>query len=269
MSCGWPGALRARPEWQDEGICERLELKLWLFPTSAVDDEAGLRLTEKNSCSQGVPHLQDVSHLQLGHLPSRLKDPRVVTAQEAQPEDMAMKARVRERRGAFARWASQETEEGMTGASKEIVSERFAAQAAAPKEPYRLRGELAVGSPVAIVYVVGSEVSTDSVVQPSDKEGRAELARQIGRFIWRSLAEEYTESSGRDRLQLRNRVYAIFADYYGARLSQPRVTREYQVVASSCKRGPSCGQSVFIGFATEWEAQLAFEEAGVAWPGLS
>eukprot|EP00435_Cladocopium_sp_Y103_P032167 s145_g8.t1 len=61
--------------------------------------------------------------------------------------------------------------------------------------------------------VVGSEISTDSVVQPSDKEGRAELACQIGRFIRRSLAGEYTGSSGRDRLQLRNRVYAIFADY--------------------------------------------------------
>ena len=30
-------------------------LRLWLFPTSAVDDEAGLRLTEKISCQLGFP----------------------------------------------------------------------------------------------------------------------------------------------------------------------------------------------------------------------
>ena len=44
--------------------------------------------------------------------------------------------------------------------------------------------------------------------------------------------------------------------------------KEFGTVAQICKRGASCGESIFIGFATRWEAQLACEEAGIEWPGI-
>ncbi len=101
----------------------------------------------------------------------------------------------------------------------------------------------------------------------ADHEGRAALAREIGRFLVRCLEGSNRGQSGRARLKLPSRLYLILADYSGNRLSEPRVVRDFATASSICKRGPSCGQSIFVGFATEWEAKLACEEAGIAWPG--
>lgn len=112
-------------------------------------------------------------------------------------------------------------------------------------------------------------IPTSDIVATSDKEGRAELARHIGRFLRASFEGRRTGSSGRDRLQLRSRLYVALADYQGRRLPKPQVFREFASLAALCKRGPSVGDSVFVGFATEWEARLALEEGGFPWPAQS
>eukprot|EP00438_Fugacium_kawagutii_P015962 Skav227099 [mRNA] locus=scaffold199:49523:51667:+ [translate_table: standard] len=111
---------------------------------------------------------------------------------------------------------------------------------------------------------IASEAGT--VIASSDKEGRAELARHIGRFLRASFEGRHFGSSGRDRLSLRSRLYVALVDYHGVRFPEPRVYREFSSLSLVCKRGPSAGQSVFVGFATEWEARLALEEAEFAWP---
>ena len=104
------------------------------------------------------------------------------------------------------------------------------------------------------------------VIETADHEGRAALAKEIGRFLVRCLEGSNRGSSGRSRLKLQSRLYLILADYSGNRVDL-RVVRDFATASSICKRGPSCGQSIFVGFATEWEAKLACEEAGIAWPG--
>lgn len=108
--------------------------------------------------------------------------------------------------------------------------------------------------------------ASGAVVPTSDKEGRASLARQIGRFLRASYEGRHFGSSGRDRLQLRSRLCVALVDYQGNRFSQPQVYREFSALSAVCKRGPSVGDSVFVGFATEWEAKLALEAGGFAWP---
>lgn len=108
--------------------------------------------------------------------------------------------------------------------------------------------------------------ASDSVVAPSDKEARAELARQIGRFLRSAYEGSPFGTSGRDRLSLRSRLYIALADYHGSKFRAPRLYREFSQVAALCKRGPSLGQSIFVGFATEWEARLALEEGRFDWP---
>ena len=115
-----------------------------------------------------------------------------------------------------------------------------------------------------------SVITTESppFIAASDKEGRAELARQIGRFFKDSVAGRYTGTSGRDRLQLRSRLYVALVDYHGVRFPKPKIYRDFDFssLAAACKRGPSVGQSVFVGFATEWEPRLALEEVEFPWP---
>lgn len=72
---------------------------------------------------------------------------------------------------------------------------------------------------------------------------------------------------GLRRLSCQSRLYLILADFEG-NLVAPRAVKEFGTVAQICKRGPSCGDSIFIGFATQWEAQLACDEAGIDWPGI-
>ena len=103
-------------------------------------------------------------------------------------------------------------------------------------------------------------------IDPTSHEQRAELARGCGRFLRRCLDGVNRGSSGRDRLSLQNRGYVILADHSGALLPEARYVTSFAEVKSVCKVGQDCGRSIFLGFATQWEARLALETAGVPLP---
>lgn len=105
-----------------------------------------------------------------------------------------------------------------------------------------------------------------SPVDPSDQEGRRVLAEQIGRFLGRAARGENRGSSGRDRLRLSNRCYLIIADFEGVRLDPPIYTQQFSEVRSRCKRGPACGNSIFVGLPSRWEAEVAARESGLPLP---
>lgn len=105
-----------------------------------------------------------------------------------------------------------------------------------------------------------------SVIQPEDQTGREELARHIGRFLRRGVAGEFRGSSGRDRLRLQNRYYLICKDFYGTVFEEPIFASSFTEVRNQCKRGSDCGASLFVGFATLWEARIATLEAGFPLP---
>ena len=65
---------------------------------------------------------------------------------------------------------------------------------------------------------------------------------------------------------MQNRYYIVCADFNGRRLPDPLFVDNFASVKHLCKRGPSAGDSIFVGVATKWEAKLVFEAAGFRIP---
>lgn len=107
---------------------------------------------------------------------------------------------------------------------------------------------------------VGSAVSTE------DHHGRLRLARACGEFLRRAVQEDYRGPSGRDRLRLQSRLYVVVADFEGVIFDPVKVCHRFSEVRELCKRQSACGRSVFIGFATRWEAEAAVAAGGFRWP---
>lgn len=96
---------------------------------------------------------------------------------------------------------------------------------------------------------------------------RVEAAKETGRFFLRCLGGGSRGLSGRERVQLPNRIYVLVRDIEGKISTSPvRVYKSYNQLHPFVKRGQSLGDSVFAGFPSKWEAQLAVETAGYGWP---
>lgn len=106
---------------------------------------------------------------------------------------------------------------------------------------------------------------------PSDLE-REEAAKETGRFFRRCCQGEYRGDSGRSRIKLPNHFYVLVKGFGGELYQEPvRVFRSYQDIRPFVSH-PNTGKfdnSVFAGFHTQWEAQLAVAEAGYGWPAAS
>ena len=125
--------------------------------------------------------------------------------------------------------------------------------------------------PGSSVGTLGTETSawshlTRSPISVEDHEGRLELAKQIGSFLKRANSGVHRGSSGRDRLSLQSRYYVVVRDFEGVEHQPPLWFDRFAPVRDRCKRGPNTGQSVFIGFPTQWEARVALLEAGFPLP---
>lgn len=114
--------------------------------------------------------------------------------------------------------------------------------------------------------VVTSVASQSTYITAEDTEERLELAKECGRFLKRAYTGVHRGSSGRDRLRLASKLYVVLADFSGKKFEQPRVFDKFSEVRDLCKRGADAGSSIFIGFASQWEAKLAVKEAGFEWP---
>eukprot|EP00435_Cladocopium_sp_Y103_P020927 s3291_g5.t1 len=104
-----------------------------------------------------------------------------------------------------------------------------------------------------------ASAASSSEVGTSDSRGRRLLAEEIGRFLRRAVQGEHRGTSGRDKLKLQNRIYVVLANFEGQIFEEPRVETSFAIVKSLCKRGADCGNSIFVGFATKWEARIALE----------
>ena len=121
-------------------------------------------------------------------------------------------------------------------------------------------------------YTVVSEAegrgASDRSGLPYSWSFREEVAREIGRFLARSLSGINRGSSGRERLRgLQSTVYVIVRDYEGVVSTNPvRVLRDFNAVRRLCCRGSSFGSSIFVGFPTIREGTVGVSEAGFTWP---
>ena len=114
----------------------------------------------------------------------------------------------------------------------------------------------------------GSEVAVSlpgPAIDPSDQVGRRELAQSLGAFVLRALRGQQLGDSGRSRLNLKSRLYLIFADFSGQPCEPPRVVYSFAEVARICKRGRDLGQSILIGTPSKWEAVEILAAAGFPW----
>ena len=99
----------------------------------------------------------------------------------------------------------------------------------------------------------------------SERE-REELADQIGDWLRRELDGRGGGVSGRDRLELRSRLYVLAADHRGTRFNPVRVYSRLADLRTHFLDRQNPGQAIFIGFASSWEARRAVAKAGLSWP---
>ena len=125
-------------------------------------------------------------------------------------------------------------------------------------------GQSAVGAQSSVGSY--SVVAVPEVVQKDDIGARVALARACGAFLKRASEGDFRGGCGRDKLRLSSRVYVVVKDYNGKRFDPPKIFFEFGSVRATCKSGSHCGQAVFLGFASQWEAKEAILAAGFSRP---
>ena len=77
---------------------------------------------------------------------------------------------------------------------------------------------------------------------------------------------KFRGNSGRERLKLGSRLYVALSDSAGRAYSEVRVFTRVADLRREVFNQGNPGQATFIGFATQWEARVALEAAGVNIP---
>lgn len=98
---------------------------------------------------------------------------------------------------------------------------------------------------------------------------REAAARETGAFFVRALSGEPRGSSGRGQIRLQNRIYVVIRSFAGEVFTDPVVVEQSYARVKSLVCHPSAeifGDSIFCGFPSRWEAQLAVSAAGYTWP---
>lgn len=102
--------------------------------------------------------------------------------------------------------------------------------------------------------------------EPTEAERRA-AAISIGGFLRRSIAGDHRGESGRSRIALPSTIYVLIRDLQGRHHDPVRIFYSFSAIRPFVKEGSSCGNSIFCGFPSTWEAQLGVRTAGLLWPG--
>ena len=116
-----------------------------------------------------------------------------------------------------------------------------------------------------------AEAATQRPVSPSSaadytQEERAEIAREIGQFFRRALRGEHRGESGRQRLKLSSRIFVLVRDIRGNTYNPVRIFDNFSAINPFVKENGLCGDSIFVGLPSQWEARVAVAEAGLEWP---
>lgn len=97
-------------------------------------------------------------------------------------------------------------------------------------------------------------------------KAREDIADEIGSFIARSVAGHHRGPSGREKVPLASRLWVVVRDYAGQIYSPVKVVRSWSSAKILVKKGQDCGDSIFVGFASEREGRRAIAVAGLEWP---
>ena len=86
---------------------------------------------------------------------------------------------------------------------------------------------------------------------------RLVIAEGAGKFLRRALSGDFRGSSGRDKVRIPSRIYVLVRDLSGRVYDPVEVYHSFSDLRPKVKAGSSAGNSIFIGFPTEWEAKAA------------
>lgn len=95
---------------------------------------------------------------------------------------------------------------------------------------------------------------------------RREVASGIGDFIRRNLDGTNRGPSGRQQISLPSKVYILARDISGQDYNPVQVFHSFAAIRPHVRDGDFLGDSIFVGFPTLWEAQVAVRQAGLQWP---
>ena len=119
----------------------------------------------------------------------------------------------------------------------------------------------------------GSAITSQEVQTPVapgavvlSEAARLAIAEGAGRFLRRALAGDFRGGSGRDRVRLSSRIYVLVRDLSGRVYDPVEVYQNFSSLKPKVKSGDSAGNSIFIGFPTQWEAKAAVAAANLRWP---
>lgn len=114
--------------------------------------------------------------------------------------------------------------------------------------------------------------AADSVPGSTGSHGdpvREQAAIETGEFFLRCLEGKPRGDSGRSKVRLQNRIYVVVKTYQGQVHTRPVIVLEKYSQVKRLVCHPDCdsfGDSIFCGFPSKWEAQLAVATAGFSWP---
>lgn len=73
-------------------------------------------------------------------------------------------------------------------------------------------------------------------------------------------------ASGRQEVNLPSKVYVLVRDLQGRLYDPVEVFTTFGAIRPHVRDGDFLGESIFVGFPTQWEAKLAVQQAGLRWP---
>lgn len=118
--------------------------------------------------------------------------------------------------------------------------------------------------------IAGSQSAppASSAAQLSDADRRS-IAGDTGRFFVRCLSGEPRGVSGQGRIKLQKRVYVVIRTFTGRVHTAPVLVFHSFADTKAVVADPDTGEfgdSIFAGFAAQWEAKVAVAQAGYLWP---
>lgn len=118
--------------------------------------------------------------------------------------------------------------------------------------------------------LAGSQPAPSSRSAPELVEGeRRAIAAETGQFFLRCIRGQPRGVSGQGRIKLQKRVYVVVRTFAGIVHRSPvlvfRNFADTKALVADQSTG-EFGDSVFAGFASQWEAKVAVREAGYTWP---
>ena len=153
---------------------------------------------------------------------------------------------------------------GRSAPASPLVINYTGGGAALPLPPFPSGSQATPSSPPCSTWQSPSSTNSPPAVL-TDAE-RRRIAEEAGRFLRQALAGELRGTSGRERVRLSSRVYLLLRDFQGNVYPTARVFRSWAAIQPLVKPHGYCGDSVFIGWPSLWEAKVCCEAAGHTWP---